>query len=196
MVLFSEISTLLPQITLLALFVLSSSYDSLAAEFSRVSRFSAFCKNASRRTGVSSAVSPAFSAAHRMRDGIHSLSANMRPDAHMSHLAGFSDFDILIIRITQRANRRPALSTKRSHFTTRQNYCRPVTFPCHQFGETSCASSKFSALPCGHFNIMNLHSDRHRRQRHCIADLRLKVRAALYLLADRQSLRSKDISPL
>ena len=60
--------------------------------------------------------STAFTAAHRVSDGIHGRTANMRTASFMTNPPRLADDNIHVIRIADDADRRPAFRRQPANF--------------------------------------------------------------------------------
>jgi hypothetical protein len=140
------------------------------------------------------AVGPAFASAHRMIDGVHRLTPNARPPAHVPFPTCFANPNILMVRIAHPAYRRSAFFANHSHFAARQNYTNPVAFFGDYLRSVTGASNHLAALSGRHFNIVDLKTRRYRTQGHRVAHLRLANSTALDAIPNRYAKRSKNIS--
>src|SRR3990172_3573014 len=142
---------------------------------------------------MATAVGPAFAAAHRMGHWVLGLAPDVGPSAHVTHSAGFSDANVLVVRIAQPAYGRPAFLAKHSHLSTRQDNSNPITLFCSNSGDAARAPNQLSTMPRDHFYVVNFQPGRDRTHRHRVADLRLTDLAALDAVTGLQAERRENI---
>jgi hypothetical protein len=128
-----------------------------------------------------------------MSNGVHRLSSDMGPSAHVAFSPGLADSHVLMVRIAHSTNRSPAFLANRSHFTARQDDRYPITIFRHDLCSVAGTSDQFSTLADPHFDIVNLHTGGNRRKRHRIANLRLTDSATLNTIASLNTQRRQNI---
>jgi hypothetical protein len=108
-----------------------------------------------------------------MSNGIHGLSPNVWPAAHVARSTCFADSHVLVVGITQLAYRRPALSANHPHLAAWQDDGDPIAFLGHNPRGVARTSDQLSTLTGTHLDVVNLQAGRDSRQGHGIADLGL-----------------------
>ena len=125
-----------------------------------------------------------FTAAVGMVDRVHDDSAHVRTAPEPAAPARLADGDILMVEITDLADRRHARGEDASHFAGLQPHLHIIAVPAHDLGKPAGATDELATLAGLQFNIMNRGSQRHVCQRQRIASVHLGVRTGLQYIAD------------
>src|SRR5260370_26767570 len=102
--------------------------DRGVGRLSLLAGFAAVGQHASRTARVTTALAPAFAAAHRVIDGILRRAAVVRLAALPALAAGLAQADVHVLRVADGADRRPALGADAPHLAGRQRDLRPFAF--------------------------------------------------------------------
>src|SRR5438046_3058726 len=78
--------------------------------------FAALGQHAGRTARMTAASCTAFAAAHRMRHRVHGRAAIVRFAALVAIAAGLAEANVHVVRVTDAADRRPALARNTAHF--------------------------------------------------------------------------------
>src|SRR5262245_12705632 len=141
-----------------------------------------------------SAGGTAFAATHRMADWIHTRSAVVRPSPHPSLASGFSQTDVHVIGVADRADGGATIGADPANLTRWESNLRPSAFTGCQGGTGTGAAAKLTTTARLHLQVMYGHAQRDDLERQAVADFRFRRFAAHHLVAGFQAFGRQDIS--
>src|SRR3954462_12801425 len=97
----------------------------------------------------------ALAAAERVIDRIHRDAAVVRLLAAVTRASRFADRDVLVLEISDLADRGVAADVHFAHLAGRKTERRPVVFARHQLGKGSGRAGHLAALPFLQLDVVN-----------------------------------------
>src|SRR5262245_32873377 len=149
-----------------------------------------------RRARVPAARRLPFSAAHRMVDRIHRHAAHRWVTTHPAAAAGLADRHVLVVEVADLTHHRAAVDVEAPHLARRQSQLRVVAFLRHQLAIGAGRARHPRGAPREQLDVVEVGAERNVLERKTIADLDLRVRSGLELLADAQAIGRQNVAPL
>src|SRR5437773_2575564 len=128
--------------------------DGGVGRFAFLPGLAALGQYARRAARMSPTGSSALASTHRMADRIHAGAAIMRATTHPPLPPRFSQADVHMVRVANRADRGPAIGADPTDFTGRQSNLRPAPLPGGQRGIRASAAAKLTTPARLHLQIV------------------------------------------
>ena len=137
-----------------------------------------------------------FTAAERMIDRVHRDAAIVRHLAEVTRAACFADRDILVLEVSDTADRGVAAHVNLAHLARREPQRRPLALAGHELRRRSRRTRHLSALAFLQLDVVDRRAERHAQERKRIADEDVGLGAGHQRLTDLQAVRSEDVALL
>src|SRR5262245_16961170 len=125
-----------------------------------------------------------FATTVRMIDRIHGNPTHMRPASPPTRTSCFPDTNVLMVDITDLADRGQTGAQNPSHFTGLQADLNVVSISSHNLRKTACTTDELCSLAWLELEIVNRRAQRHVRKRQRIAGSYVGVGARLHNFAN------------
>mmetsp|Transcript_10340 Transcript_10340/g.13500 ORF Transcript_10340/g.13500 Transcript_10340/m.13500 type:complete len:232 (+) Transcript_10340:1431-2126(+) len=134
-----------------------------------------------------------FTTTVRVIDRVHNHTTHRRTLALVAHTAGFTKVLVGVVRVGHGTNGGHAFLTDEAQFTRGQADLSVATITTNELSIGTGCTGDLAAFAGLHFDVVNDGTDRHARERHCVARLDVGFRGGDYLVTNCQTLRSEDI---
>src|SRR5438132_4537477 len=134
-----------------------------------------------------------FATAVRMVDRVHRHTSYGWPMTQPSIASCLADDDVLLIRIRDRADRRPAFGAYHPQFSGRQTQQCVALVAADELGVSSRRAGDLATLARFHLDIVNDRAERHAAHRHRVSGLDIYPLAGRDRIPRPQPLRRQDV---
>src|SRR3954451_9743817 len=135
----------------------------------------------------------ALTTAVRMVDRVHRRAARLWADAHVALAAGLADRDVLMVGVADDTDGGAARREHLTHLPGRQAQGGVIALLGHQLHAHAGRARELRAAPRLELDVVDQGADRHRGQRHRVADDDVGARAGDHVHADAQAVRGDDV---
>ena len=112
----------------------------------------------------------------------------------MTHAARFTVVLVGVVRVRYGTNGGHTFLTYQTQFARRQSDLSVSTITAYELGVGTGSTSDLAALAWLHFDVVNDRTDRHAREWHSVPRLDVGLGRSNHLVANSNTLRSKDVS--
>src|SRR5579859_2045914 len=182
--------------SLLTSFLLAPSDDQLVRRLLGLARTVAQGRLAPRGLRVAARSGLALASAVRMVPGVHRRAAHSRPDAEPAAASGLAARLVLVLDVTDLADRGLAVDVDAAQFSRRHADHGVVAFLRKQLGRRSGAAHQLAAAAERELDVVDRRTDRDVRQRDGVADPHRRVDPTLDRVPHLQAQRRQDVALL
>ena len=131
-----------------------------------------------------------------MVDRVHRGTTHLRATAHVALASRLAELDVLVIGVAEATDRRHAVDVDAAQFARRHHHDGVVAFASHELRAAARRAADLTATADLELDVVDLQADRHVREAHRVARLRLRVGAGHQRLPDLEAEGREDVALL
>src|SRR5687768_10568379 len=178
------------------LLLAAAAHDLLRRRLALLSRLVALGRLAPRCHGMPAARGLPLTAAQRVIDRVHRHAADLGPSAAPARSAGLAERQVLVIEVSDLADRRLALGVHPADLGAREAQQAEAALAGHQLHPGAGCAGQLPALPRLELHVVDRRPERDRGQRQRVAGLHVRARSGLDRVAHRQPVGGQDVTLL
>ena len=140
--------------------------------------------------------STTFTTTVRVVDWVHNNTTDGRADAFVAHTTGFTVVLVGVVWVGYRTDGGHAFLTDHAQFARRKADLSVATVTTNELSVSTSCTGDLAAFAWFQFDVVDDGTNRHARERHCVARLDVRFRRRDDLIANRQTLRRQDVGLL
>ena len=134
-----------------------------------------------------------FTTTVRVIDRVHDNTTNRRTNAFVAHTTGFTEVLVGVVGVGHGTNGGHAFLTDHAQFARAQTDLSVAAIATNELSVSTGRTCDLTAFARLHLDVVDDGTDRHARERHCVARLDVGLGGCHDFVTNSQTLRSQDI---